>query len=64
MPADTYYGEMNDDWTVPENPTNGPSYLPSDVALEVGRVDMFNMIGQSAPSRGRGPMNRSCCATT
>jgi hypothetical protein len=45
MPADTYYGEMNDDWTVPDNPTNGPSYIPSDVALEVGRVDMFNMIG-------------------
>jgi hypothetical protein len=45
MPADTYYGEMNDDWTIPENPTNGPSYIPSDVALEVGRVDMFNMIG-------------------
>jgi hypothetical protein len=48
MPADTYYGEMNDDWTVPNNPTNGPSYLPSDVALEVGRVDMFNMIGQGS----------------
>jgi hypothetical protein len=45
MPADTYYGEMNDDWPVPENPTNGPSYIPSDVALEVGRVDMFDMIG-------------------
>jgi hypothetical protein len=45
MPADTYYGEMNDDWTVPDDPTNGPSYIPSDVALEVGRVDMFNMIG-------------------
>jgi hypothetical protein len=48
MPADTYYGEMNDDWPIPANPTNGPSYLPSDVALEVGRVDMFNMIGQGA----------------
>jgi hypothetical protein len=30
---------------VPENPTNGPSYIPSDLALEVGRVDMANMIG-------------------
>jgi len=48
MPADTYYGEMNDDWPIPKNPTNGPSYIPSDVALEVGRVDMFNMIGQGA----------------
>src|SRR5580658_6659214 len=45
MPADTYYGEMNDDWTIPDNPTNGPSYIPSSLALEVGRVDMFNMIG-------------------
>jgi hypothetical protein len=45
MPADTYYGEMNNDWTVPANPTNGPSYIPSNLALEVGRVDMFNMIG-------------------
>ncbi len=45
MPADTYYGEMNDDWVIPDNPTNGPSYIPSDLALEVGRVDMFNMIG-------------------
>jgi hypothetical protein len=45
MPADTYYGEMNDDWTVPKYATNGPSYIPSDIALEVGRVDMFNMIG-------------------
>jgi len=48
MPADTYYGEMNDDWPIPVNPTNGPSYIPSDVALEVGRVDMFNMIGQGS----------------
>jgi hypothetical protein len=45
MPADTYYGEMNNDWTIPDNPTNGPSYIPSSLALEVGRVDMFNMIG-------------------
>jgi hypothetical protein len=45
MPADTYYGEMNNDWTIPNNPTNGPSYIPSNLALEVGRVDMFNMIG-------------------
>ncbi len=48
MPADTYYGEMNNDWRIPANPTNGPSYIPSDVALEVGRVDMFNMMGTGA----------------
>ena len=47
MPADAYYGEMNDDW--PTDPTNSPSYLPSDVALMVGRVDLANMPGaQSA----------------
>ena len=50
MPADTYYGEMKDDWPVPKSPTNGPSYIPSDVTLEVGRVDMFGMIGQGAIS--------------
>ena len=50
MPADAYYGEMNNDWTPdPNDPTNGPSYLPSDVALMVGRVDLANMPGvQSA----------------
>jgi hypothetical protein len=47
MPTDAYYGEMNDDW--PTDPTNSPSYLPSDVALMVGRVDLANMPGaQSA----------------
>jgi hypothetical protein len=47
MPADAYYGDMNDDW--PTDPTNSPSYLPSDVALMVGRVDLANMPGaQSA----------------
>jgi hypothetical protein len=45
MPSDTYYAEMNDDWPTEKNPTNGPSYLPSDAALMVGRVDMFNMPG-------------------
>jgi hypothetical protein len=47
MPADAYYGEMNNDW--PIDPTNSPNYLPSDVALMVGRVDLANMPGaQSA----------------
>jgi hypothetical protein len=48
MPADTYYGEMNNDWNPPADPTKGPSYIPSDVALMVGRVDMANMVGQGA----------------
>jgi hypothetical protein len=48
MPADAFYGEMNDDWPTDVPPTNRPSYLPSDVALMVGRVDMFNMPGMGA----------------
>lgn len=44
MPADAYYGDMNGDWSW------SPDYLPSDVALMVGRVDMFNMPGIGAPT--------------
>ena len=47
MAADAYYAEMNDDW--PPYPTNSPSYLPSDAALMVGRVDLANMPGVAAP---------------
>src|SRR5262249_16295375 len=43
MPADAFYGEMNDDW--PVDPSTSPNYLPSDVALMVGRVDLANMPG-------------------
>ena len=54
MPADAYYGEMNNDW--PTDPSTSPSYLPSDVALMVGRVDLANMPGQGSaapwPSEG------------
>jgi hypothetical protein len=46
MPADAYYGEMNNDW--PTNPATSPSYLPSDVAMMVGRVDLANMPGNGA----------------
>ncbi|MDB6017302.1 MAG: hypothetical protein JWR19_1791, partial [Pedosphaera sp.] len=37
MPADGYYGDMNGDWS------SSPSFLPSDVDLQVGRVDMYDM---------------------
>ncbi len=47
MPADAYYGDMNNDW--PTDPTNSPNYLPSDVPLMIGRVDLANMPGASAP---------------
>ena len=43
MPADAYYGDVNGNWN------GNPSYLPSDVELMVGRVDMFDMPGNYAP---------------
>jgi hypothetical protein len=43
MPADCYYADMNGDWS------SSPSYLPSDVELMVGRVDLANMPGNAAP---------------
>jgi hypothetical protein len=35
--CDAYYGEMTSSWSSP------PTSLPSDVELEVGRIDMFNL---------------------
>jgi hypothetical protein len=46
MASDSYYGEMNNDW--PTNAGTSPSFLPSPVVLEVGRVDLFNMPGVGA----------------
>ena len=43
MPADAYYGDVNGNWN------GSPNYLPSDVELMVGRVDMFDMPGNYAP---------------
>jgi hypothetical protein len=43
MPADAYYGDVNGNWS------GNPGYLPSDVELMVGRVDMFDMPGNNAP---------------
>ena len=36
MPADGFYGDVDGTWS-------NPSYLPSDVDLQVGRVDLFGM---------------------
>jgi len=36
MPADGYYGEMDGTW-------NNSTYFPSDVDLQVGRVDLYGM---------------------
>ena len=41
MPADPYYGDMDGTW-------NDPSFLPSDVELMVGRVDLFDLPGNGA----------------
>jgi hypothetical protein len=46
FPADAYYGDMNNDW--PTNPPSSPSYLPSDVKLMIGRVDLADMPGSGA----------------
>lgn len=48
MPADTYYGDMDGNW--PTNTTQSPGFLPSDVELMVGRVDLANMPGTGAAS--------------
>ncbi len=48
MPADAFYGDVNDDW--PTDPASSPSFLPSDVTLMVGRVDFANMPGARAPT--------------
>jgi hypothetical protein len=47
MPADSFYADVRDDWSL--DPSNSPSYLPSDVELMVGRVDLSNMPGDGAP---------------
>jgi hypothetical protein len=36
MPADGFYGDVDGTWS-------NPSYLPSDVDLQVGRVDLYGM---------------------
>lgn len=41
-PADSYYGELDGDWGTTTSPFT-PSYLPDDVDLMVGRVDLSNM---------------------
>ncbi len=48
--ADAFYGDVNNDWPTDIDPTNRPSYLPSDVQLMVGRVDFFDMPGNGAPT--------------
>lgn len=49
MPADAFYGDMANDW--PTNPATSPSYLPSDVTLMVGRVDLADMPGTASATR-------------
>jgi hypothetical protein len=42
MPADAYYADIDGNWS------SSPDYLPSDVELMLGRVDLFNMPGVGA----------------
>jgi hypothetical protein len=42
MATDAYYADIDGDWSA------SPSYLPSDVELMVGRVDLANMPGNAA----------------
>jgi hypothetical protein len=44
MPADAFYGDIDGNWN------SSPGFLPSDVELMVGRVDMFDMPGAGASS--------------
>lgn len=48
MAADAFYGDVYNDW--PTVLTNSPSYLPSDVQLMVGRVDMYDLPGSASPT--------------
>jgi hypothetical protein len=50
MPADAFYADMDGDWQLDLNPTNRPSYMPSNIELMVGRVDFSNMPGNGAPA--------------
>jgi len=44
MPADAYYGDVDGDWS------GNPDYLPSNVELMVGRVDLRDMPGMGSPT--------------
>jgi len=48
MPADAFYGDIDGDWLTDQEPSSRPSFLPSDVELMVGRVDLSNMPGNGA----------------
>ena len=50
LPADVYYGEMDAEW--PDANNDGvldPGLLPSDVDLQVGRVDFADLPGTYSP---------------
>src|SRR6266850_1008545 len=47
FPADAYYGDVLNDW--PTNVASSPSYIPSDIKLMIGRVDLYDMPGNGAP---------------
>jgi hypothetical protein len=48
MPADVFYGDIDGEWTDANGDgIHDPSVLPSDVELQVGRVDFANLPGES-----------------
>ncbi len=42
MPADAFYGDVDGDWS------GSPDFIPSDIELMVGRVDLFDMPGNGS----------------
>lgn len=42
MPADAFYGDVDGDWS------SSPDFIPSDIELMVGRVDLFDMPGNGS----------------
>src|SRR5260370_15984441 len=55
MPADAYYADVDGNWQ------GAPSFLPSDVELMVGRIDLANMPGNSAPIPWPSEIGRASC---
>jgi len=52
MPADTFYGDMDGEWTDADGDgIYDQSVIPSEVELMVGRVDFANLPGKYSPVR-------------
>jgi hypothetical protein len=76
-PADVYYGDMNGEWTdiyvnnelgsstknknIPNDGKFDQSYIPSDIELQIGRVDLFGLtfFSQSEETLLRNYLNKN-----